>query len=261
MSRTKTGRRKKTLETVKNDSRVKDLVYKETDTKKLELHKAFLQALKKDEDDRLTTIEQKTSQLFSQTGIIVAVLALFIPLIIEKVEPVSIRVLFIGVLSLAGFYYLRTIYAAGRNLEINKFNYQRSAASTVLDPALRTPEMFMAEEINDLLNSIPVQIKLNNEKGSNLLNAHRSFKVANVVTGLLSVSLCLTIALTYQKAETTKTRIDGTVRTEDANSISYQDALREDPNSREPTNSARTTDSENAAIPTPVDADSNVNDP
>jgi len=243
-------------------SAVKDLVYKETETKKLELHKAFLQALKKDEDGRLTTIEQKTSQLFSQTGIIVAVLALFIPLIIEKVEPVWVRAFFISLLSLAGFFYLRTIYAAGRNLEINKFNYQRSAASTVLNRGLTTPEMFMAEEIKDLLSSIPVQIELNNEKGSNLLSAHRSFKTANVLTGLLSIILCSTIALTYQKSDVTKVRVDGVVRTAPEGVDSHQEVSEADPNPQDSNIKGSTaSNSEHPVASIPEDVNSNTSRP
>lgn len=271
MSRTRTRKRKKAVEAATNlspaktESKVsaaKDFVYQETDTKKLELHKAFLQALKKDEDVRLTTIEQKTSQLFSQTGIIVAVLALFIPLIIEKVEPISVRAFFISLLSLAGFFYLRTIYAAGRNLEINKFNYQRSAASTVLNQDLTTPEMFMVEEINDLLSSIPVQIELNNEKGSNLLGAHRSFKIANVLTGLLSIILCSTIALTYQKSDVTKVHVDGVVRTAPEGVDSHQEVLKVDPNPQDSNiNRPAINNSEHPVAPIREDANSNTKSP
>lgn len=201
-------------EVVKENEQRALVEYQEGKKEKLELHKAFLQGLQRDEDSRLTLIESKTSQLFSQTGIIIAILGLFIPLIGEKIRPPWVQIPFIIFLCFAGFFYLLTIINAGKNFDIHKFKYPRSTASNVLNKDLKTGNDFIAEEIRDLLYSIPIHIKLNNKKGSNLLKAHTSFKVANILTVLLAVALCIAMLLSYRKNDTLKVKIDGVVLTD-----------------------------------------------
>lgn len=196
--------------------------YAETDKEKLEIHKSFLLGIQKDEDGRLLLIETKTAQLFSQTGIIVAILGLFIPLILDKVDVLWLRLVFVAFLSISGFFYLRTIYCAGKNLNIKHFRYPRSKPTTILDPNLKTSNQFLAEEIRDLLYSIPIHTSLNNEKGTNLLKAHRAYVVANILTAILSIAICITVSVSYRKSDTTKVKVEGVVRTEAAQDDSTQ---------------------------------------
>jgi hypothetical protein len=231
--------------------------YLETDREKLELHKSFLQGIQKDELARLTVIETKTSQLFSQTGIIIAILGFFVPLIVDKLDAPLLRLTFIGLLFIAAFFYLRTIHSAGKNLNIRKFKYPRSKAETVLDPDLRTVNQFHAEEIRDLLHSIPIHVDLNNKKGSNLLKAHNSFKIANILTAVLSIALCITISITFRKSEITKVTVDGTVKTEQSTEHSAPAPAE---NAESPSSAARAQDSPQAPETNTQASEANSND-
>src|SRR6186713_3333450 len=56
--------------------------------KKIEAHKNFLKGLIDEENSRLGNIENKTSQLVAQTGIIFSLLSLFVPILIDKISDV-----------------------------------------------------------------------------------------------------------------------------------------------------------------------------
>lgn len=60
--------------------------YSTTDKDKIKTHKEFLKSIEAEENSRLGLIENKTSQLVSQTGIIFSLLSLFIPIFIDKVS-------------------------------------------------------------------------------------------------------------------------------------------------------------------------------
>lgn len=193
--------------------------YSETNREMLDTHKCFLQQLQKDEDARQIAIEQKTTQLFSQTGLIIAVVAMFLPLILEKVDHFSLRLVFIAVLLVAGFFYLRTIFLAARSLDIDKYEYQRPSSTNVTDRKLATVELFLQEEIKDRLSGLEVNTANNNTKGTNLLNALWYFKAANITTALLSIALSVTIASLYIK-DATKVQVEGGVDTRSADQVS-----------------------------------------
>ena len=51
-------------------------------------------------------------------------------------------------------------------------------------------EQFNAELVRDYLFSIDKAVKINNEKGTNLLHAHKAFKLGNFLTGILVTMVC-----------------------------------------------------------------------
>lgn len=182
--------------------------YDVKDLKKLTQHRDFLRSLKADEDERLKLLESKTSQLFSQTGLILAVMSLFIPLILDKVELTGVRIAFLMVLFVACFFYVLTIHNSAKTLNIRKYKYQRLRAEDVLDFADTTEARFCAEEVQGLLSSLRANVELNNQKGTNLLRSYRSFWIANVVTAFLSLSLCISLIIFDRKKESVNVRIE-----------------------------------------------------
>jgi hypothetical protein len=52
----------------------------------------------------------------------------------------------------------------------------------------------------DMLGGIKQNVKLNNKKGSNLIHSYNSFRIANILTAILSISLCITLFFSVPKA-------------------------------------------------------------
>lgn len=166
--------------------------YMNKSSKKLELHKEYLKEIEKDENGRMVTIENKTSQLISQTGLIFSLLSLFVPFIINKVLDfdVYLKVLFILALSLAYLFYILAINNALKNFNVKKFNYVKSSPKSVISKQKLTVESFLKMEIKDSLVAINNNIGVNNLKASNLIFAHNSFKIGNIFTSILVIFLC-----------------------------------------------------------------------
>lgn len=162
-----------------------------TDDEKIQAHAEFLLLLEEKEEKRLETIESKTSQLIAQTGIIFSLLGLFIPLIMDKAAAFNlwIKVFLLVLLLLAFFFYLLTIHNSLKNYRINKFQYSKPSAGNVLEFMDKKIEEFHAEYVRDLLKGIRKNTYNNNRKGTNLLHSYQAFKNANIMTGLLILSL------------------------------------------------------------------------
>ncbi|KQC00390.1 hypothetical protein [Pedobacter sp. Hv1] len=160
----------------------------EPDTK-LREHRDFLVRLQENEDKRLESIDSKTSQLISQTGIIFSLLGLFLPVMMDKASDLGILVksILILLLVLAACFYLLTIHNALRNYRISQFKYGRVGANNVLQFKDKSTEEFIAEEIRDILSCINQNINNNNRKGTNLLHSYAAFKIANLLSGALVV--------------------------------------------------------------------------
>ena len=70
---------------ISNTSEIYDLK-ESSDSDKIKEHKDFLKSALEEENTRLGHIENKTSQIISQTSIVFSLVGLFIPLIIGKAE-------------------------------------------------------------------------------------------------------------------------------------------------------------------------------
>ncbi len=174
------------------------------DEKKIAAHRDFLNNLESQEDKRLDTIESKTSNLVAQTAIVFALLGLFIPLIMDKASELNVyvRYFLILLLFLSSFFYLLTIHNALKNYQIHKFRYIRSLPSNVMDFKNDNLENFLAEEVRDLLISVPRNRHINNRKGTNLLHSYNAFKLANFMTGILVAVFSISI-LFYKPQQNT----------------------------------------------------------
>ena len=171
---------------------------------KIRAHLDFLSSLAENEENRLNSIESKTSQLIAQTGIIFSLLGLFIPIIMDKASAFQlwIKVILLLLLLIAFFFYLLTIHNALRNYQINKFNYSRPGANNVLEFMNNTVEEFHAETVRDLLSCIKKNAHINNKKGTNLLHSYKAFKIANLTTGILVGLFSISILFLDERKET-----------------------------------------------------------
>lgn len=175
--------------------------YVTTDKDKVAAHKELLQGLEKKEDDRLEIIDTKTSQIVTYTGIIFSALSLFIPILLDKISEsnLAIRIAFIVVLVLAFVFYVLTIHNAIRNYNIGKFHYSRSDPRNVIKYQNKTVDEFINIEIQDLLHSYNQNSKTNDDKANNLIYAYRTFRIANILTAILGVTICISLLFTKQK--------------------------------------------------------------
>jgi hypothetical protein len=189
---------------------------KAKDLKKLESHRDYLKSIVNEENNRLNSFDTKTTQLVAQTGVIFALLSLFVPLVIDKIEGFYLKIIVLIPLFLAFLFYLRTIQNAAKNFNVKKFKYGKSLPTTVINHRDTTIEEFLIEEIQDLIFSAEKNFQTNNSKANNLIQAYNSFRVANVLAALLGILLCASILFTKPKKE--RLTIESPIRIESVNS-------------------------------------------
>lgn len=186
------------------DYKVSD--YVNSEHKKLDLHKAYLKEIENEENNRLNIIENKTSQIISQTGLIFSLLSLFIPFIIDKVLDFNLylKSIFIIVLAFAYLFYILTINNALRNFNVKKFNYIKNSPISIINQQNLKVEEFMKMEIKDSLLAIKNNISINNLKASNLISAYNSFRFGNIFTSILVIFLCASLLFIEPKSNAIK---------------------------------------------------------
>jgi hypothetical protein len=187
-----------------------------TNKEKLKLHRDFLKSIEADENSRLTVLESKSSQIVAQTGVIFALLSLFIPLVIDKIDGLGWKISIVSFLVLAFLFYLLTIHNGAKNLNIGKYIYSRSIPANVINLQNKSEEEFLVEEINDLLYASKQNAKTNNFKGANLIHAYNSFKTANLMAAVIGILLCAAVLFTQPKKEPIK--IENPIKIESINS-------------------------------------------
>jgi hypothetical protein len=159
--------------------------------------------------DRRTTIENKNSQLVGQASIVTSIFALFIPLLIENLNGVSLwiklplSILFITVL----FHYLLSILHAIKTLTVDKYKYpSRSTISVTKKERKETELDFINSEIEDLVYIINNTTPIDNIKGANLIYGARCFKIGNIGFGVMTV--IVVISTFVLKKETSEIKIE-----------------------------------------------------
>lgn len=175
--------------------------YKNTDEEKIKKHIELLKSLEKKEDDRLTIIDTKTSQIITYTGFIFSALSLFIPILLDKIpeQGFMVRIVFIVALVFAFLFYIITIHNAIRNYNIKKFHYSRSDPRNVIKYQYELVSDFSAIEIKDLLYSYNLNSKTNDEKANNLIFAYRTFRIANILTAFIGILICYSLLFVKPK--------------------------------------------------------------
>lgn len=169
--------------------------YKNLKSTKLDLHKAYLKEIEEEQNSRLNLIESKTSQMISQTGLIFALLSLFIPFIIDKVLDFDfiLKAVFIITLASAYLFYILTINNALKNFNVKDFNYVKKSPMSILNQQKLEVDEFIKMEIKDSLLAINNNTAINNLKATNLISAYNTFRFGNILTSLLVLFLCVSL--------------------------------------------------------------------
>ncbi|TWI87854.1 hypothetical protein LX66_1926 [Chitinophaga japonensis] len=146
-------------------------------------------------------IEGKTNLIVSQTAIVFSLLGLLIPFLVDKIEsvPIIFKVVLLITVLLAFFSYMLSLRNAIKNFKITEFKYRSPGVNNVISFKDKPEELFVAEEVRDLLNSVDINKAINNHKGTNLLHAYNAFKLGNFFMGI-SVTI-LMISLLFLKQE------------------------------------------------------------
>jgi hypothetical protein len=230
-------------ETDKNPFSYSPNEYINADDEKIRTHREFLRSLEAGENDRLALIENKSSQLVSQTGIIFSLLSLFIPIFIDKVsgQILVFRLLFLVLLVLAFAFYVLTVRNAIKNLNIKNFNYSTPSPNDVIKYQDKSPKEFSAIEIKALLHGANQNTKMNNKKGTNLIHSYNSFKTANFFTALLVILICSSLLL-FSKPKKDSVTIENPIQIEhfDSTMSSIIKTLNEKRLSQEPMQAGKT---------------------
>lgn len=167
-------------------------------------HIEFLKEIEKSEDNRLTVIENKGSQIAGQTGIIFSLLSLFVPIFIDKIsdQKLELKILFIALMICAFLFYILTIHYAIRNYNIRKFVYRRAGPARVLEYQNKTFLEFQKKQVQDLLQGLNTNTQTNNRKATNVIHAFLAFRIANIFTALLGMLLCYFLFIYKDKEKT-----------------------------------------------------------
>lgn len=195
----------------------------------IKAHKALIDRIEKEENDRLNIIENKTSQLVAQTGMIFSLLSLFIPVLIDKISEINIlfRILSLFILCTAFLFYILTILNAIKNYNVWNFKYIRPHPNTVIKYQHSSLTDFTTIEIKDSLFGINRNVKTNNRKADNLMYANRSFKIANITTAILGILLCVALLFYNKKSESIVIDKNVTINNLDSNINALTKILKE----------------------------------
>jgi hypothetical protein len=148
----------------------------------------YLRAIEDQEHARMTAIESKTSQLIGMTSIIFTLIGIFVSNYLTKLNslPNWLQIVMIILFLLSLAFYVNTIFQASRYMEVNKHFYGQRSASTVCKK-FEDANAFKVEEVKDLIYVIQRNTKVTNLKINYLLYGYRSFKVATLGVGALSI--------------------------------------------------------------------------
>jgi len=182
--------------------------YKKASSKILaKSHLSYLKEIDNFQRERQANIESKNSQLVGQASVIISIIALFVPLLIDKFSNISTLyfvLIFVGFVFVL-FHYLVAIIHSIKTLQINHYPYCTRSTNTVTKKErASSEENFLKEEIEDLIWSIGKNTIQNNRKGRNLIFATRSFRIATIgvaVFTLLILSLSTTLNNDPQEIE------------------------------------------------------------
>jgi len=165
----------------------------------------YLKEIDSYQKDRRSTIENKNSQLVGQASIVTSIFALFIPLLFDSFDGISlpIKIIITLIFLIVLFHYLLTIFHALQTLKINKYKYAARNTTTVTKSTRALTEVdFLNEEINDLIYIINQTSPIDNRKGENLILGARCFEIANFGFGLMTFLIILsTFTIEKQTSE------------------------------------------------------------
>jgi hypothetical protein len=197
-------------------------------------HLIYLKDLLEFQRDRQSTIENKTSQLVGQSSVVFSLVALFVPLFYDKFidTELLVKIILLSLFLLAFIFYLFTIIHSTRALSIHKYRYSTGDPKTVLSK--NSSKEFVEEQISDLVFSINLNSYSNDQKGTNLILAHRTFSFGNRVFALLAFVLCLLSFFSPNRQSTEEEQLLLLRKIEQMHSQLERDLLQRDEKLREP---------------------------
>lgn len=177
-------------------------------TDNIQLKLEYLKSLDAQEVERQATIDTKTSHLIGQTGVIFSLVGLFIPMYFDKFSGLDLvyQIVVISIFLLTLLFYLFAIAHATKYLNVKNYKYAQRSTATVKKNYQRNKDLRI-EEVKDLIFSIEKNTGINNRKAGNLIYGYRCFRAGNVMVGVLSLLLLISIYF-MPKDQTEKVTID-----------------------------------------------------
>ena len=156
-----------------------------------------------EERDRLNSIESKAIQIVSQISIVLAIVALFVPFIIDKIPQTAVltKGLSIGGLLLVALLFVYAIICALRNFDISKFMFVKTSESTIVDHYNKKEDKLKFNIINDKILELRSNRHSTNAKASNVSYAFRVFKVAILALTFYLMASSLILIYTLRKPD------------------------------------------------------------
>ena len=167
-------------------------------------HVDYLKLILDFEKSRGVAIENKLSQLTGQSSIVLSLLALFIPIMIDKFEEQTVWKIFTIILFLFCFLaFVIAIFHSTKTLDIKNFSYSTGNSATVTKE-FDEANGFEKEFVSDLISSLNRNSSVDNQKGNILLFAQRSFRTGIILVGLLGIFLTLNLFTRGQNENTVR---------------------------------------------------------
>jgi len=164
------------------------------------------------QENRLTAIENKNSQLVGQASIVVSIFGLFIPLLINNLNDINIYIKIIIILAFLFIFghYIVSIFHSTRTLVIQKYPYRVISTKTLTNlPRNENTLDFLNEQIKDLIGCIEINSRQNNRKGENLIFSVRAFRIANFgFVGFVLMILSLSFFLSSKPLDVNVKNLD-----------------------------------------------------
>lgn len=177
------------------------------DQKVAEKYLTYLKEIHEYQRDRRTTIENKNSQLVGQASIVTSIFALFVPLLIDNLNGVTLwtKILLSLLFLIVILHYLLSIHHAIKTLTVDKYKYPGRSTKSVTKIDRKVSELdFTNSEIEDLVYIINNTTPIDNIKGGNLIYGARCFKIGNIGFGIMTILVVVsTFALKRENQELT----------------------------------------------------------
>lgn len=157
-----------------------------------EEHILLLEDIIKDEDNRLTIIENKLALITGQAAVIFTLVGLS-AFVYDELNSINIwlKIIFFVILTYGLCAFIISIFLAGDSLKINDFPYARPDINTSLDDQIKDKDTFLKNKVKDLISSIERNTQTNNSKGDLLVKAHQAFVHGIVSSGILGLFIII----------------------------------------------------------------------
>ncbi len=157
-----------------------------------EEHISILEDIIKDEDNRLSTIENKLALITGQAAVIFTLVGLS-AFVYDEPNAINLwlKIVFSLILAYGLCAFILSILFAGDSLKINDFPYARPDINTSLDDQIKDKNTFLRNKVSDLISSIDTNTRTNNAKGDLLIKAHQAFVHGIVSSGILGLLIII----------------------------------------------------------------------